>query len=155
MYQCYSQKDGIFQILPFEKDNKPDGFIRSIASFLKYELINGIIVEYNPERKSNPNYYNSPIISSTFEISYEGHTLEVKKGLTPVNVVELMNHYAKMSKSDIEDLADQVHKKVKTELQNDIEKLQNERADLEAKVETLKLVIRKKEELNQLIKELD
>jgi len=66
-----------------------------------------------------------------------------------------MNHYASMSISDIEQLAEQVQKQAKTELQNDIENLQNEKAALEQKVETLKKIIRKKDELNQLIKELD
>ncbi|MCU4177307.1 hypothetical protein [Carboxylicivirga sp. N1Y90] len=155
MYQCYILLDGKFQVVSYEKDNKPDGFIKSTSSHLKYELVNGIILKFDPQRKSDPYNNRSSIISSSLEIFFRETILKRQQDLTPANIADLMNHYASMPQSDIENLAIEVQKQTRTELQNDIQKFQNEKAALEEKVKTLKKIIRKKDELNQLIKELD
>lgn len=143
---CYVSTNEVFEVVRYQ-DKLPNNFLENSTSYFKYSLRNNITIIVN---------YNSVGFSrNEFKALYEETVLRFEKGLKPVNVADLMNDFARMSHADIQQLVEKVQKETKSELECDIENLQNEKAALEEKVITLKNIIHKKDELFQLIKGLE
>lgn len=143
---CYVSTNEVFEVVRYE-DKLPNNFLVKSTSYFKYSLRNKVTIIVN---------HNSVGFSANeFKALYEETVLRFERGLSPVNVADLMNDFARMSDADIKKLLEKIKNETKSELQCDIENLQNEKAALEEKVVTLKSIIHKKDELLQLVKQLE
>lgn len=108
----------------------------------------GVTISWN-------NYYGTPKWR-IIEVRYKNTLIFEKNGIRNIQVViDLLNKYMNVSKSELEELLKDAQEKEKTALEITIEELKVEKANLESQIKIYKEIQTKKEEIKSLIDKLD
>lgn len=148
--------DNKFQAVHYEDPNRPLNLIMAKADVdpsNKYIFIDtGILVLWGSLYQEDSRAFTP----NTLKATYNGVTLFEEKNVRNVtNVVDLLNKFSGISKSDLDVLVKKVQANEKSDLEIAIEKLKKEKAILEQQIKIYKAIQTKKDEIKDLLASLD
>ena len=150
---CIITTDNKFEAVYYEGNDRPVNCIFDIpthkTSHNNYSLINsGITVSWYYFLQSK-GYYN-------LILTYKNSILFEQKSVKNVqNVIDVLNKFNSMSKSDIAILHIETQEEEKTELEITISKLKEEKSKLEKQIKIFQEIQSKKDEIKVLISKLE
>ena len=149
---CIVSNDNKFEAVNYTPTLKPLNCILTVPNGRTwrnaYLLINTGIKVYWED------YYNK--YNDVLKVMYEDFILFEMRNITaPQIVIDVLNKYNSISKSDLEELLKESQEKQKTALEINIEELKTEKANLEEQIKIYKEIQIKKDEIKELLSKLD
>lgn len=148
------KKENEFEAIKYTAHTRPLNLVLEVPENGAINTNNFFLVETGVTVSWN-NYYGTPKWRIV-EVQYKNTLLFEKNGVKNVQVViDLLNKYKNISKSELEVLLLESQEKEKTALEITIEELKVEKVKLEEQIKIYKEIQTKKNEIKELLSKLD